>query len=112
VAKKTLSKFLKELPGFGDDITNAMISDWNRETYFALSDAQSMAPVAGGFLFRSGTVTKEAKFSKNRGITSSFSFQVPYAEKLDDKDGDFNLVPAGETSYYVNGIGRGITCNG
>ena len=72
MASRTLKAFMKEFKFFDDDITKAVITDWNKETAFVLADAQSMAPLAEGFLAR--TVSqKNARFS-TRGIESVFEF--------------------------------------
>jgi hypothetical protein len=108
MASKTLKAFIKDLPDFDEDILRALVADWNQETIFVLDDAVEKAPLAGGFLARSGHVSKRAKIGPN-GISSSFRFDVPYASLLNEeapksKTGKLlELKEAGEVSYTIPG---------
>jgi hypothetical protein len=102
MASRTLKGFIKEFPKFGNDITSAVVADWNEETGYVQGEAQRRAPVAGGFLIRS-SVIRRAVWT-NRGVESKIIFTVPYAQKLNDITEDINLKEKDELSYTVRGM--------
>ena len=99
---------MKEFKNFDDDVLNAALQAWDKETGYTLGDSQRRAPVAGGFLIRSA-IQKKA-FISNTGIASKIIYTVPYAEKLNDltyltpSSNKIDLKEEGKISYKVDGM--------